>query len=198
MKFFIGFVVSLLVLQSIYIYFRLRKTENMREKIQIELESTKEELTRLSVAKAAEPKIIDEFTQEDLNLKIPLKLNIVVQTIFRKSSGYKYLNESFQNFKKNFESIGLSFEYFAFSRKTNEIPKIKDKKFHFIETSDEVISTFKSPKREILDSPRQILIRDQVQDFLKLILTWKSKCKKDEIFLFMEGMFLKDSNALKR
>jgi hypothetical protein len=186
-KFFFGFVGSLLILQSIYLNLRLRKTESMKEKIQSELQSTKEELKRLSVKKV-EPTIIDEFSKEDRNLNIPLKLNVVVQTIFRKTSGYKYLNESFQSFKKHFESIHLSYEYFAFSRKTNEIPKIKDKNFHFIETSDEVIASFKSPKPEILNTPKQVLIRDQVQDFLKLILTWKSKCKKDEIFLFMEGI----------
>eukprot|EP01080_Neovahlkampfia_damariscottae_P000015 gene15-4266_t len=214
----LGFTLfSLYILHTIFtLNLRLSKTEHQKEQYKrdlqqktIEYRTMEENLIKSknqeknlylqtmitkNQKKKIDSKLSNDRSNEEENPKIPLKLNIVVQTISRKNTGYNYLEQSFSSFKRNFNKINLKFDYFAFSRKTNEKPNIKDDSFHFIETSDDLISKYKPPLINKSDQKSK-LIYEQSRDFLKLLLTWKQKCKKDEIFLFMEDDFTMCPNA---
>jgi hypothetical protein len=135
----------------------------------------------------------NEMNKNELNPNEHLKIRIIGQTIFRKS-GFQYLEKSFKSISENFESIGLKFEYHAFSPKlrgSQTKPNINHPNFHFNElNSSHLTLKQKMSKIQFPINSRQTRILSQGINFIQTLSTFYSICQKDEIFLYMEDDFL--------
>lgn len=114
---------------------------------------------------------------------IPIHMNIIMPTRKRTRGniGYKYLEETVNSIKSNFDQIGVNWNIFAFSR-SEEIPEINDQRFNFV----------KLPQvKEVWNRVHQ-----QSLDWIEMMKSWKSKCSSHEIFLYLEDDFVMCENSV--
>jgi hypothetical protein len=131
------------------------------------------------------------------------KIQIIMPTMYRRTTGYNYILKTFNSFKSSLSSLNVEFGINAFERKSifnNELP-LKDPNFKLtkFQQSEKLRSQLKDPETElkkVQKKYREVNIEkihkwnNQALDWLEMIRIWKStNCSNSPIFLYMEDDF---------
>jgi hypothetical protein len=175
---------------------QIKELKETKQKLELEknqILKQKEEFTKKISKKISKKESKNELTPDERDPKKKLKLRVLSQSIFRKN-GFEFLEKSFHSFSNGFASIGLDYEYHAYSPKlegNQTIPNFSHSKFFFKQVdSSKLTQEQKNVKIEFPSTPTEQLILSQIMNFIYSLSTFSSVCQKNELFLYIEDDFV--------